>query len=260
MTTDKTIQGRLAWALEQILPLARIYLDAQLINSARDKDIRFAQETLAAYESEQKALAEFQGILDQPAKENPALRKLMTEPSVFEKGVAQSNNTARQEALDALYAEVDRRFRLPKSHDDHMQTDDTQIGVEFAYEFLTSAHLAPEQTAQVTDDDLDDALAYCEAKLRQSKTAGFKIISVLNKHLETLIRAAQSHKSDWMSIDSAPMDGTKFTALHEGKEVTCWWYNHPSVSGWITDAFDCNDYEFNPTHWKPLDAPKKGGG
>lgn len=29
------------------------------------------------------------------------------------------------------------------------------------------------------------------------------------------------------------------------------WYVHPSVTGWNTDDFDCGDYEFEPTHWRP---------
>lgn len=37
------------------------------------------------------------------------------------------------------------------------------------------------------------------------------------------------------------------------------WYVHPSVQGWVTPELDCNDYEFKPTLWRPLDDPPTSG-
>jgi hypothetical protein len=60
-------------------------------------------------------------------------------------------------------------------------------------------------------------------------------------------------------IGDAPRDGTRVHAwpcrLADGPRVVeAYWYSHPSVSGWVTDALDCGDYEFEPTHWVPKDA------
>ncbi len=57
-------------------------------------------------------------------------------------------------------------------------------------------------------------------------------------------------------IADAPRDGTRFLAWpcqigSEVRVVEAYWYSHPSVSGWITDAIDCGDYVFEPTHWMP---------
>ncbi len=65
----------------------------------------------------------------------------------------------------------------------------------------------------------------------------------------------------WRPIETAPKDGTRFLSwpAHLDGGVTAavetWWYEHPSTQGWITDAFDCGDYEFAPTHWQPLPPP-----
>jgi len=53
----------------------------------------------------------------------------------------------RGKALEDLYAEMDRRFDLHKSDDDHLVIDDTQLGVEFAFKFL-----APYITTPSADD------------------------------------------------------------------------------------------------------------
>lgn len=65
----------------------------------------------------------------------------------------------------------------------------------------------------------------------------------------------------WRPIETAPKDGTRVLAWpgHLAGGVTAavetWWYEHPSTQGWITDAFDCGDYEFAPTCWAPLPPP-----
>lgn len=69
----------------------------------------------------------------------------------------------------------------------------------------------------------------------------------------------------WRPISEAPKDGTRFLAwpAHLDGGVTAavetWWYEHPSTQGWITDAFDCGDYEFAPTYWSPLPPQEQGG-
>lgn len=55
----------------------------------------------------------------------------------------------------------------------------------------------------------------------------------------------------WMPIETAPRDGSEFEAWYNGEVYVTRWYVHPSVQGWITDEFDCGDYEFEPTLWRP---------
>lgn len=79
------------------------------------------------------------------------------------------------------------------------------------------------------------------------------------------ILATLPYPGGWRPIADAPKDGTVFLAwpcvLRDfTAAVETYWYVHPSVQGWITDAIDCNDYEFEPTHWMPLPSPPAGEG
>ncbi len=78
----------------------------------------------------------------------------------------------------------------------------------------------------------------------------------------------QSPLDGWQEIATAPKDGSVFLAWPGELEgctaaVPASWYVHPSVSGWVTTAFDCNEFEFEPTHWMPLppspDTPTASG-
>lgn len=60
--------------------------------------------------------------------------------------------------------------------------------------------------------------------------------------------------ADGMPLDTAPKDGTTIELLYEGKWYSGHWYTHPSVSGWITTEYDCNDYEFEPIRWRKVRA------
>ena len=46
--------------------------------------------------------------------------------------------------LDGLYTEMDRRFSLKKHEDDYLPNDDTQIGVEFAFDYLSKYSATPD--------------------------------------------------------------------------------------------------------------------
>jgi hypothetical protein len=73
----------------------------------------------------------------------------------------------------------------------------------------------------------------------------------------------------FVPIETAPRDGTRFPAWPAFIEVTpdcieaqvveAYWYRHPSVQRWVTDAFDCGDYDFEPTHWLPTQPQTEGG-
>lgn len=65
-----------------------------------------------------------------------------------------------------------------------------------------------------------------------------------------------SGNEGWQDISTAPKDGSHFTVLIGDQEFDCFWYVHPAVSGWCSDDLDCNDFEFNPTLWKPTTQPE----
>ncbi|MCY1407692.1 hypothetical protein D9M71_229990 [compost metagenome] len=53
---------------------------------------------------------------------------------------AERRNALPADWDDQLFAEMERRFELSKQyHQDHLVNDDTQIGVEFAIEWITAA-------------------------------------------------------------------------------------------------------------------------
>ncbi len=78
------------------------------------------------------------------------------------------------------------------------------------------------------------------------------------KNLEdTIVALSSPAREEWRTIESAPKDGSEFLAWPCSTEkgnivVKAHWYVHPSVQAWLTDEIDCGDYEFQPTHWRPL--------
>ncbi|WP_455296417.1 hypothetical protein [Brucella pituitosa] len=63
----------------------------------------------------------------------------------------------------------------------------------------------------------------------------------------------------WLPIETASKDRSEFLAWPCNTEngvivVKAYWYVHPSVQAWITDEIDCGDFDFSPTHWRPLPA------
>ena len=53
---------------------------------------------------------------------------------------AEQRNALPADWADQLFSEMERRFELSKQyHQDHLVNDDTQIGVEFAIEWITAA-------------------------------------------------------------------------------------------------------------------------
>jgi len=90
------------------------------------------------------------------------------------------------------------------------------------------------------------------------------IVSLLAEQPQPSVATGQPEQgallSGWRDIETAPKDGSVFLAWPGEMEacnaaVPTSWYVHPSVQGWVTDAYDCGEYEFNPTHWMPLPAP-----
>ncbi|URQ76204.1 MAG: hypothetical protein NBV76_05435 [Candidatus Ochrobactrum gambitense] len=69
--------------------------------------------------------------------------------------------------------------------------------------------------------------------------------------------AGKVEGNGWLPIESAPRDGSEFLAWPciTGKGnivVKAHRYVHPSVEAWVTNEIDCGDYDFTPTHWRPL--------
>lgn len=69
----------------------------------------------------------------------------------------------------------------------------------------------------------------------------------------------------WLPIETAPKDGSEFLAwpcnTEKGAVVAkAYWYAHPSVQAWTTYEIDCGDYDFSPTHWRPLPATPEVAG
>ena len=61
----------------------------------------------------------------------------------------------------------------------------------------------------------------------------------------------------WLNIDTAPKDGSRFesqdrTNYKRRVFTNTYWYVHPAVQGFVTEEIDCTDYEFEPTHWRPV--------
>lgn len=103
----------------------------------------------------------------------------------------------------------------------------------------------------VTDDEVREAvdrLGYYLSTQLVKDDINYKDWSII-------IRAAT--KSEWQDISSAPRDGTFVYCFQSGTDL-------PVVCSFdkISKCWDIRgqeDLEFMPTHWKPLDAPKKGG-
>jgi hypothetical protein len=69
---------------------------------------------------------------DRVSAENLALQQRLT--------VQDQRGALPEDWADLLFAEMERRFELSREyHQDHMVNDDTQIGVEFAIEWITAA-------------------------------------------------------------------------------------------------------------------------
>lgn len=64
----------------------------------------------------------------------------------------------------------------------------------------------------------------------------------------------------WKPIETAPRDGSRLLMFAEGclrdggSVVVGYWYKHPSIEGWITNEFDCGDFDFSPTKWMAVPA------
>lgn len=81
-----------------------------------------------------------------------------------------------------------------------------------------------EATKAATPDDvaLDDTLAYTEAKLRQSKECGFKTITVLNTHIESLRKATLRQgvtlpRDKWDEMWQRAYDRSRFSSVFNDK-------------------------------------------
>jgi len=91
-------------------------------------------------------------------------------------------------------------------------------------------------------------------------------VTIPNGDVETILSALRkAAKQGWRwDMENAPRDGTWFQAwpgeTEDGKEVVrCRWIGHADYPGWVTDAYDCADYEFNPTAWRELPPPPSAG-
>jgi hypothetical protein len=64
---------------------------------------------------------------------------------------------------------------------------------------------------------------------------------------------------DWLAIETAPKDGSRFLAVHaKSCVIAITWYgktSHVPLYGWC-EGEDCEDVDlWQPTHWMPLPAP-----
>ncbi len=77
------------------------------------------------------------------------------------------------------------------------------------------------------------------------------------KSLQQRIKELEEKLSlyEWKDIKDAPRDGTKFIAAYNDRIYTTYWYTHPYAQGWITDEYDCGNYEFEPTHFMLITPP-----
>ena len=112
---------------------------------------------------------------------------------------------------------------------------------------------------EVTDDEVREAVKY----IRKFTNDPSYITTSFIKHLETLITAAtRKPEKEWQPIETAPRDGSYFWA-YQSKfcQYLCRWakrfspehYEGDGAPGWYAEGFDTRG---NPTHWKPIDAPK----
>lgn len=122
------------------------------------------------------------------------------------------------------------------------------------------AALTTEQSRVPDREQLIRRLGYGAITFRRAPREAIDMTATADMLDEAAAALALPAVGDWRDIDEMPKDGTRFEAwpglLAEGPAVViAWWYVHPSVSGWITDAYDCGDYEFAPTHGRFLPAP-----
>jgi hypothetical protein len=72
-------------------------------------------------------------------------------------------------------------------------------------------------------------------------------------------------ENDWRSIDTAPQDRGFIAAYNADRDtfgMVCWWpgggWNGEGCWGWLNESIAWSRQRGNqPTHWKPLTAPKK---
>ena len=81
-------------------------------------------------------------------------------------------------------------------------------------------------------------------------------------------------KTEWMSIDTAPKDGTDIIVMYMHIQTqivhAAFWLNYeeglddPDIEGWWTYVWtevgrSKMEGKYSPTHWMPLPAPPKKG-
>lgn len=127
----------------------------------------------------------------------------------------------------------------------------------------------PEEMAREQGDrdaDTVASLLSVIAAIREKSGVGtVPMLSELPEAIASAIASAVEAERAWQDMDSAPKDGTWFLVwpgeTEDGLEVVrCKWQSHPDYPGWQTDAYDCAEYEFNPTMWTPLPPPPRKGG
>lgn len=104
---------------------------------------------------------------------------------------------------------------------------------------------------QVSDNALRNAMRCLE----DEGFAGFPE-DTLKRALEAALQVVPAGR--WMTIDSAPKDGTRFWAYEcnndDVRQFECWWQDDfTNWEGWRDDW----DTDPHPTHWQPLPKPPR---
>ncbi|MEN5276290.1 hypothetical protein ABE527_04985 [Brucella sp. TWI432] len=167
--------------------------------------------------------------------------------------------TGVKEDKEALFDEMTRRFGSQKyvwetSEDffpnpEYLPPDDTQIGVEFAYEFLKPYLYA--QTPSPRAQALEEAAQVAEDYVQYDVADAIRLLSS-QPVTDHVADAGKMVADGWFPIETAPKDGTQFLAYNIANGYyNCWWHkNHHGEEYWMDEA----DTEPNPTHWRPLPA------
>lgn len=62
-------------------------------------------------------------------------------------------------------------------------------------------------------------------------------------------------RDEWLPIDTAPKDGSRFLATSKGCEVHVYYWRSGGFDDWCLEY--ANHVGWRPTHWRPLPTPPK---
>jgi hypothetical protein len=114
--------------------------------------------------------------------------------------------------------------------------------------------------------ELLDHRAMEEGERIKCVDCGLELLDWNEKVIDLWNARVPAQSTQWQPIETAPKDGTHILAYrlpigirftnNTNPPTVVHWFDDPDEPGFYTSVNErAPEYPFNPTHWKPLDAP-----